>query len=100
MRMSQMPRENTMTKRLMVISIAVILSCIAGIVLGAGPSEIANAAERGDQAAVRQLIAKKVDVNAAHADGATALHWGVYRNDSEMVDVLLRAGANAKAANA
>jgi ankyrin repeat protein len=88
-----------MTKRIIVICIAVCLSCIAGIGLGAGPSEIANAAERGDRAAVRELIAKKADVNAAQPDGSTALHWAVYRNDPEMLETLLRAGAKVKVSN-
>ena len=78
-----------MMKRLIVICIAVFLSCIAAIGLGAGPSEMARAAERGDRAAVRELIAQKADVNAAQPDGATALHWAVYRNDTEMVDMRL-----------
>jgi uncharacterized protein len=38
-------------------------------------------------------------VNAPQADGATALHWAAFRSDKEMVELLLRAGANAKAAN-
>jgi ankyrin repeat protein len=88
-----------MMKRLIGICFAVVLSCIAGIGLGAGPSEIARAAERGDRAAVRQLIAQKADVNAAQPDGATALHWAVYRNDTEMVDSLLAAGAKVNATN-
>ena len=54
---------------------------------------------RGDTAAVRALLAQKADVNAPQADGATALHWAVYRGDLELADLLLRAGANAKAAN-
>jgi ankyrin repeat protein len=32
-------------------------------------------------------------------DGATALHWAVYRDDLEAADLLIRAGANVKAAN-
>ena len=32
-------------------------------------------------------------------DGATALHWAIYRDDEELVDVLIRGGANVKAAN-
>ena len=32
-------------------------------------------------------------------DGATALHWAVYRDDLELADLLIRAGANVKAAN-
>jgi ankyrin repeat protein len=54
---------------------------------------------RGDTSAVRALIAQKADVNAVQSDGATALHWAVYRGDREMVTLLIRAGANPKAAN-
>ena len=88
-----------MPNRIIVICIAVMLSCIAGIVLGAGPSEVAGAAERGDLAAVKSLIAKKADVNATQPDGSTALHWAVYRNDVVMLDALLQAGAKAKVTN-
>jgi len=71
----------------------------AASVAGAGKSDVADAAMRGDKAAVRKLIASKADVNAAQADGATALHWAVYRGDRELVNELIRAGANPKAAN-
>jgi ankyrin repeat protein len=50
---------------------------------------------RGDVAAARALIQKKADVNAAQDDGATALHWAVYRDNVEVVDMLLRAGAKS-----
>src|SRR5262245_31104112 len=76
--------RTNMTKRLIAILSAVMVSCIAAISLGAGTSEIANAAEKGDLAALKALIAKKVDVNAPQPDGATALHWAVYRNNLEM----------------
>ena len=49
--------------------------------LGAAGSDVANAVMRGDSAAVRALLAQKADVNAPQADGATALHWAVYRED-------------------
>jgi ankyrin repeat protein len=65
----------------------------------AAPSPIADAAMRGDQAAVRALIGKKVDVNAPQNDGATALHWAAFRGDIALAEALLRAGANPKAAN-
>jgi ankyrin repeat protein len=65
----------------------------------AGKSDVADAAMSGDKAAVRDLLAKKADINAPQADGATALHWAVYRADKELADILIRAGANAKAAN-
>ncbi len=69
------------------------------LVAGAGKSDIADAAQRGDRAAVQKLILQKVDVNAPQVDGATALHWAVYRQDTELADMLIRAGANVKAAN-
>ena len=52
----------------------------------------------GDSATVRALLAKKADVNAAAADGTTALHWAVQRDDVAMVEALLRAGAKVEAA--
>ena len=59
-------------------------SCAVGLLLGMGTlgaagSDVADAAMRGDVAAVRTLVGQKADVNAVQADGATALHWAVYR---------------------
>jgi uncharacterized protein len=71
----------------------------AAALLAAGKSPVADAAMQGNKAAVRTLIQQKADVNAAQADGATALHWAVRENDLEMADMLLRAGAHAAAAN-
>jgi ankyrin repeat protein len=65
----------------------------------AASSDVADAAMRGDLAAVRSLVAKKADVNAPQGDGATAVHWAVYRGNKELLDVLLRAGANPRLAN-
>src|SRR5688500_2535613 len=73
----------------------------APLVVPKGPvrSDIADAAARGDRAAVQKLIAAKTDVNAPQVDGATALHWAVYRDDLQLADMIIRAGANVKAAN-
>jgi uncharacterized protein len=78
-----------------------------GLLLCAGPvslawasdSPVADAAMNGDRATVESLIHKQADVNAAQADGATALEWAAYRDDLEMADALLAAGANPKLAN-
>jgi ankyrin repeat protein len=74
-----------------------LVTSMAG--LAAAKSDVADALMAGDKAAARKLLDQHADVNAPQADGATALHWAVFRSDKEMVDLLIRAGANAKAAN-
>jgi ankyrin repeat protein len=60
---------------------------------------IIDATRNGDREALRALLAEKSNVNAAEADGSTALLWAAYRDDLESVEVLLGAGADANAAN-
>src|SRR5947207_11301496 len=64
----------------------------------AGSSPVADAAMAGDRDAVRALLKQAVDVNAAQGDGMTALHWAAMKDDAELADTLLHAGANTKAA--
>ena len=61
-------------------SVVGLLLSVAGLG-AAGGSDVADAVMRGDTAAVRALLKTKADVNATQADGATALHWAVYRED-------------------
>jgi ankyrin len=67
--------------------------------MAAEPLPLVDAAEQGNLAAVRALLGKKVDINAARVDGMTALHAAVYSDRLEIADALLRAGANAGAAD-
>jgi len=62
------------------------------------PSEasIADAAMRGDRAAVIALIKQGLDVNQPQGDGVTALHWAARRGDVELAASLLVAGAHAR----
>jgi len=62
---------------------------------GAVSSPVADAAMSGDHAALRALLAKKADVNAPQADGATALYLASIRGSAPMLDRLLKAGADA-----
>lgn len=57
-----------------------------------------EAVKNTDAKAVRTLLAQHVDVNAHEADGSTALHWAAERDNLEIADLLIAAGANAKAA--
>jgi uncharacterized protein len=59
----------------------------------AATADVADAARRGDRAAVQAALTRKADVNLAQPDGTTALHWAVEHDDLEMADLLLRAGA-------
>ena len=60
---------------------------------------LVEAVRAGDGPAVRALLAGGIDVNAAQADGATALHWAAYLDDPVTVVLLLDAGAAAGVAN-
>ncbi|HJZ75819.1 MAG TPA: ankyrin repeat domain-containing protein [Vicinamibacterales bacterium] len=74
----------------------IIVPCIC-VMRAAERSPVADAAERGDVAAVRALIQQAADVSAARADGMTALHFAAQRNDAELAALLLTAGANVRA---
>jgi len=60
---------------------------------------IIDAVKAGDQAGLRAALQKRADVNAAEADGMTALHWAARNNDLAAARALVRAGANVKAAS-
>jgi ankyrin repeat protein len=70
---------------------------LTGADLGRPP--VIDAAKSDNKDALRALIQKKADVNAAEADGSTALHWASYRDDLESADLLIKAGAKVNAAN-
>jgi ankyrin repeat protein len=60
---------------------------------------LVDAVRSGDNHAAAALLQQRVDVNAAASDGTTALHWAVYRNDVELLDRLLKAGAKPNVRN-
>ena len=70
----------------------------AGVANAATPPLVA-AVKSGDRAAALDLARDKNAVLTAEADGTTALHWAVRGDDLELVDLLLRSGADASAAN-
>ena len=82
-----------------------VVCTLSGLLAGAtaaaaqSPADLIDATKRQDVAAVRAQLAKRVDVNGQAADGSTALHWAAQRNNPQLVDLLVRAGANAKASS-
>src|SRR4051794_30528900 len=78
--------------------------CLCGSILAlasnsfAGPAPLADAVEKKDRAAIRALITDTA-INAAQADGMTALHWAVRNDDLETAKALIGARANANAKN-
>ncbi len=74
---------------------------LAGSSLAAAGADVplVDAVRRGDTAAVRSLLAARVDVNAVQGDGATALHWAVYVNDADTTALLIGAGAHVNRPN-
>ena len=58
---------------------------------------VADAAMKGDLAAVKKAVQQGADVNVAQGDGMTALHWAADRGDSAMTELLLKAHANVNA---
>jgi ankyrin repeat protein len=86
-------------RRTSAFSAIVILLSAIGVRAAGSDARVADAAEKMDRAAVRQLVAQRADVNATQADGMTALHWAVHQDDLETAQLLVRAGASVKAAN-
>jgi uncharacterized protein len=74
----------------------VALPLFAGV---SGDVSLVELAKSDNQQAAIALIERHVDVNAPASDGTTALHWAAHNGDVELVDHLLRAGANANARN-
>jgi ankyrin repeat protein len=87
-----------MYKHILALSIAALLG-VSSIAIAAD-APIVDAAKNREMTTVRSLLKQRgVDVNAASADGSTALHWASHWGDLETVKALLAAGANAKTAN-
>ena len=64
------------------------------VALAPAESPVADAAMRGQTDVVRTLLSEGADVNAAHGDGMTALHWAAERGDAEMAEMLIYSGAS------
>src|SRR5262249_40962071 len=71
---------------------------IAAGAFAAGASLI-DAIKSGDRAAALTMLQQKVDVNAPEPNGTTPLHYAAYKEDVELVERLLKAGAKPNVRN-
>ncbi|MDH3533601.1 MAG: ankyrin repeat domain-containing protein [Gammaproteobacteria bacterium] len=69
------------------------------LVIAADDTRFIEAVANGDRETLRLLLDSPLDVNAAKADGTTALHHAAHRDDVEIARALIESGADASAAN-
>jgi ankyrin repeat protein len=77
--------------------VTVVFAC--SLPLAARGTPLIDAVKRQDGLAVNALLDRGTDVDAAEADGTTALHWAAQIDDAATVTLLLEAGADASATN-
>jgi ankyrin repeat protein len=82
-----------------VIGIAIVLVAAAAGRGVADQNRLVDAVKARDRSAIRTLLQQHADVNAATADGSTALFFAAENNDLETVKLLIAAGADVNAAN-
>lgn len=90
-----------MRRRSVTVGLATSLAALSlSVVLHASiaAATVADAAMHGNRTAVVALLKQGDDVNAAQADGMTALHWAALNGDAELATLLVKAGASVKAA--
>jgi uncharacterized protein len=93
----------TAAKRLSAFALALLLTSASLLATsseqaGAG-APLADAAEKRDWSKVRALLQQRAAVDTPQIDGMTALHWATYHDAGDVAALLLRAGADVKAAN-
>lgn len=71
---------------------------VAALPAAAPPSAVADATMDHDLPRLQGLLKAHADVNAAQADGSTALHWAAYQGDAHLAALLLAAGARPNVA--
>lgn len=89
----------SMKKHILGATLLGMVAVLTAALTAAAPPDtrVAEAARQGDRELVRTLLKQGVDANAPQGDGMTALHWAAYRDDAELAQMLLYAGARVSA---
>jgi ankyrin repeat protein len=77
----------------------VVVAAVVSLSAATNTLPLIEAVKTGNIESVRALLKQRVDVNAALADGTTALHWAAEVKANEIARLLIAAGAKANAAN-
>src|SRR5690348_9196521 len=77
-----------------------LLLLTAAMLIAADSRDLFLAIRNGDHAQVSKLLRGGAEVNAADADGTTALMHSVLESDVKMMKLLLDSGADVNAKNA
>ncbi len=73
---------------------------LVALAMGAASgATLIDATKSQDHSAFQAAMAQHPNVNAAEADGTTALHWAAHFGNAEEVDALLKAGADVQVKN-
>lgn len=79
-------------------SLAAFLVAFPAVAAPPSADDLIDAVRDGNRSQLTALLSRPIDVNAARADGSTALHWAAYVNDLETAALLIRAGARTNTA--
>lgn len=90
------PARPSLSKATLVVG---SLLLAAGVSRGAISAPLADAVEKSDRTAIRALLRNPAGVNAAQADGMTALHWAARWDDVETARRLVESGARVSSTN-
>ena len=88
------------SRRSCVWVLAVAAVCLAAVSIAtAATTTLLDAAESGDRATALRLLANRADPNVLGPDGTTAIMWAAHHDQLDVVQALIKAGANVKLKN-
>ncbi len=78
---------------------SVLMLLLASTSVAQNEASLVDLIRNGDRAGALEMIRLGADVNAAQADGTTALHWAVHNVDEELTELLLSREADPAVKN-
>ena len=87
------------TSRWLVVCGLTAMATLAAGGTARAATPLIDAVKASNTAAVRVLVDRHVDANAALPDGTTALHYAAEAGDAAIADLLIRAGGDVKKVN-